>query len=56
MNDTKLTEIYNDCRQGHLLCGDNKFNLTEKINLFLTNHQKRREKALNKVDDFILRD
>ena len=55
-DDKKLKERYNNCKKGKILCGDCKIYLTNKINKFLKEHQKRRQKAKKQLDKFILRD
>ncbi|MFO7872062.1 MAG: tryptophan--tRNA ligase [Candidatus Undinarchaeales archaeon] len=52
----KLKEIYNDYKNGDMLTGELKAILIEKLNKFLKEHRKKREKAKKKVDKFILRD
>lgn len=44
-DDAKLKKIENDYRAGALLTGELKAMLIEKINLFLEDHRKKREKA-----------
>ena len=51
-DDKKLTEREKQCRAGETLCGDCKTELTERINKFLAEHQKKREKAKNIVEKF----
>ncbi len=53
-DDEKVDEIDKKCRQGDILCGECKGLLKENINEFLREHQKRREKAEDKIDEFIL--
>jgi tryptophanyl-tRNA synthetase len=55
-NDKKLNKIYDDYKSGNLLSGELKDILIEKINSMLKEHRKRREKAVSKVDKFMLRD
>ncbi len=55
-DDKKLKEIYNDYKNGDMLTGELKAILIEKLNKFLTEHRKKREKARKKIDKFILRD
>jgi len=55
-DDAKLAQLHADCRSGKILCGECKARLFEKIWKFLANHQAQREKAKDKVDDFIIRD
>lgn len=54
-DDKKLEQIYNDYQSGKMLTSELKDYLIEKINAFLSEHQKRREAARNKIDDFILK-
>lgn len=51
-DDKKLAEKERRCRGGEILCGECKADLTEKINKFLGEHQKKREKAKNIVEKF----
>ncbi|MCS7113440.1 MAG: tryptophan--tRNA ligase [Nitrososphaerota archaeon] len=55
-DDGRLKERYLDCRSGSLLCGDCKETLAKRVSSFLKEHQKRRIKAKNVLEDFILRD
>ena len=48
----KLTEREKQCRAGETLCGDCKAELTVRINKFLAEHNKKREKAKNIVEKF----
>jgi len=52
-DDSKLDQIYNDYKSGKLLSGELKGLLIEKINNFLSEHQKRREKAKDLIDKFV---
>jgi len=54
-DDAKLEKIKKDYRSGKLLTGELKAILIEKINLFLKEHQKKREEARKLVDKFILK-
>jgi tryptophanyl-tRNA synthetase len=56
VDDKKIEELGKKCRAGEIICGDCKKNLTKKINDFLKEHRKKREKARNKLDDFIVKD
>ncbi|MCD6514638.1 MAG: tryptophan--tRNA ligase [Candidatus Odinarchaeota archaeon] len=40
------------CRNGDLLCGDCKIELTERIIKFLKEHKAKREKAVDKIHEF----
>ncbi|MBR4226435.1 MAG: tryptophan--tRNA ligase [Candidatus Methanomethylophilaceae archaeon] len=56
-DDSKLNELAQKCRNGEILCGECKMCLTQKINVFLEDHQDKREKAKDVVgsmtyDDF----
>ncbi len=52
-DDKKLEKIENDYRSGKLLTGELKKITIEKINKFLSEHQKKREKAKKEVEKFI---
>ena len=54
-DDRKIKEIYMKCRSGELLCGEHKMMLSEKIKKFLKEHQKRREKAKDLLDEFLFK-
>jgi len=43
------------CRSGDQICGDCKALLSERVKTFLTEHQKRREKAKDKLEKFMLK-
>jgi tryptophanyl-tRNA synthetase len=51
-DDKKLAERERQCRTGGILCGECKKDLTERINRFLAEHQKRREKARNTIEKY----
>ena len=40
-DDTKLKNIYQDCKSGKLLCGDCKAHLGNKVKIFLKDHQRK---------------
>ncbi len=48
-NDKNINEIYENCRGGHILCGECKAMLFDKIRSFLKIHVEAREKARDKV-------
>lgn len=54
-DDKKLAERERKCKAGEILCGECKTELTEKINKFLAEHQKKREKARNIVEKFYIK-
>ena len=50
-DDNKLDEMASKCRSGEILCGECKKVLTDKVNSFLEEHQKRREEAKSYIGD-----
>ncbi|HIJ17676.1 MAG TPA: tryptophan--tRNA ligase [Thermoplasmata archaeon] len=55
-DDTKLAKLQADCRSGGIMCGECKTILFEKVWKFLEEHQRRREKAKDVVQEFFIRD
>ena len=53
-SDEKLRERERECRSGEVVCGDCKGILTERVTKFLTEHQKKREKAKDILEEFLL--
>ncbi len=53
-DDKKLKTIYDDYKSGSLLSGELKGILVEKINAFLSEHQKKREEARDRVEEFLM--
>ncbi|MEM3734999.1 MAG: tryptophan--tRNA ligase [Candidatus Bathyarchaeia archaeon] len=51
-DDDKLAERERQCKAGEILCGECKNELTDRINSFLEDHRKKREKARNILDKF----
>jgi len=51
-DDKKLADRNARCRAGQTLCGDCKRELTERVNKFLAEHQKKREKARDVLEKF----
>lgn len=51
-DDKKLAERERQCRTGRILCGECKKDLTERINRFLAEHQKKREKARDTIEEY----
>jgi tryptophanyl-tRNA synthetase len=51
-DDKKLAERERQCKTGGILCGECKRDLTERINRFLAEHQKRRERARDKIEKY----
>ncbi len=54
-DDRKLEQIYNDYKSGKMLTSELKEILVGKINSFLKEHQKKREKARKQVDKFLFK-
>ncbi len=54
-DDEKLKERYWKCKTGQLTCGECKRELAERVAKFLKEHQKRREKAKDLVEKFLIR-
>lgn len=52
-DDKKIKKIYDDYKSGKLLTGELKQILVEKLTKFLASHQEKREKAKDKVHDFL---
>ena len=49
-DDKKVNELADKCKRGEILCGECKQILTGKINVFLEEHQAKREEAKEVVD------
>jgi tryptophanyl-tRNA synthetase len=52
-DDKKLAKIKEDYRSGKLLTGELKEILIEKLNRFLEQHQKNREEARNRIEQYV---
>lgn len=52
-DDRELARIYEDCRSGRLLCGEDKKYAAELLAKFLEEHQRRLEKAKDRVLDYV---
>ena len=55
-NDKDVKKRYEKCRKGEIVCGECKKFLTERVIEFLKEHQKRREKAKDVLDEFLIKD
>jgi len=55
-DDKKLKEIKENYKSGKLLTGELKNILIEKLNVFLKEHQKKREKAKDQIEKFIFKE
>ncbi|MEM3770592.1 MAG: tryptophan--tRNA ligase [Candidatus Bathyarchaeia archaeon] len=51
-DDDKLAERERRCKAGEILCGECKNELANRINSFLEDHRRKREKARNVLDKF----
>jgi len=54
--DKYLAEVERTCRSGERLCGECKVELADHVAKFLKGHQERREKAKDKIEEFVIRD
>jgi tryptophanyl-tRNA synthetase len=54
--EDKLTGLEQRCRSGDMLCGECKNICIELATKFLTEHQERREKARDVLQDFLLKE
>jgi len=52
-NDSELRKIYEECRQGQILCGECKLRAAELLSKFLIDHRVKYEKALSKVYEYV---
>jgi tryptophanyl-tRNA synthetase len=55
-DDIALKKIYDDYKSGKMITGELKSILIKKINDFLKDHQKKREKARDQIDKFLFKD
>ncbi|WP_268541240.1 tryptophan--tRNA ligase [Candidatus Nitrosotenuis cloacae] len=55
-DDKKLKTIYDDYKSGKMLTGELKAILIDKVNAFLGEHQKKREKAKSQLEKFLFED
>ncbi len=55
-DDARLEERYRACRGGEMLCGECKQYLAERVLEFLREHQRRRERAKDRLEEFMVRD
>jgi tryptophanyl-tRNA synthetase len=54
-DDTRLIELENECRSGALICGDCKARLARVVSRFLVDFQRKREKARDRLEDFLIK-
>ena len=50
--DKKLAERERKCKAGEILCGECKNDLVARLNKFLEEHRKRREKAKDVIEKY----
>jgi len=55
-SDPKIKQLEEDYRSGALLSGEMKAYLIDKVNTFLKNHQERKEKVKNNIEDYLIYD
>ena len=55
-DDNSVEEMYRACKDGERICGECKSQLADKVAAFLKEHQRRREAAEKKVDEFLLKE
>jgi len=51
-DDKKLDVRLNKCRKGEILCGECKKELIQRLNMFLREHQEKREKAKDVIEQY----
>jgi tryptophanyl-tRNA synthetase len=54
-DDEKLERLEMECRSGDIICGECKERLAERVKSFLTDFQKKREKARDQLDQLFLK-
>lgn len=55
-DDDKFLKLYEQCKSGELICGDCKKIAWSYLQKFLEEHQKKREKARDNIDKYLVRD
>ena len=55
-NNKKLKQIEEEYKSGRMLTGEIKTYLVEKINEFLEEHRKKKDKVKNKLEKVLVRD
>ena len=55
-DDKDVREVYCRCREGELLCGEDKLRLSEVVQTFLKEHKRKREQAKKTLEKFMVRD
>ena len=54
-DDRRLLDLERECKSGGIICGDCKARLVNVIKTFLKDFQKKREKAKDIIDQFLLK-
>jgi len=52
----KLKERERKCMSGEIMCGECKQDLADRVASFLERHQEKREKARDRIKDFVVSD
>ncbi|MBI1973790.1 tryptophan--tRNA ligase [Candidatus Micrarchaeota archaeon] len=55
-SDAELQKIFDECEEGELMCGPDKTRLAGRVAAFVSDFQKKKQKALKRVDDFLFRE
>jgi tryptophanyl-tRNA synthetase len=55
-DDRELANLERECKGGSILCGECKQRLSERVVAFLSDHQRKREKAKAHIEKFMIRD
>ena len=53
MNQNEIEELRFKCSSGNIMCGDCKQVLASRVSKFLTEHQEQREKAKDKIEEYL---
>lgn len=54
-DDSKLRRLEEDCKSGAIMCGECKARLANRVKSFLVDFQRKREKAKDVLDDFMIK-
>lgn len=54
-DDSKLRELEEDCKSGAIMCGECKARLANMVKRFLVDFQRKRERAKDVLDDFLIK-
>ena len=53
MNEKEIENLRYNCLAGNIMCGECKKNLAERAKKFLLEHQEKREKAKDHLEEFL---